>query len=416
VRLKLKAEKIYIERELETKIKKYLKRKEIIAIVGARQCGKTTLMKHIFNALTNAKFISFDDINVLEMFNHDTELFVRNYIEGTRFLFIDEFQYAKEGGKKLKYIYDNYSTKIIISGSSVAELSIQSIKYLVGRIFVFTLCPLSFGEFLRFKNDLLYNAAKGSRLSKVSIGMAARLYEEFLVFGGYPSVALSNEKEEKIEIIRNIYNTYILREIKEILQISEDEKLIKLIKALSLQAGGLANYNELSLITGFDYKELISHLGVLKKTYICLECRPYFRNKRKELVKAPKFYFLDNGFRNIAINNFQGTPDRTDLGALYENFASSEFFKMGLNLNYWRTKAGAEVDFIVEHKGKIIPVEVKSFLNSPKIGKSLMSFAADYKAESCFVLSKDYKHEMKAGNLKVSFLPIFLIFVIFKSE
>ena len=144
---------MYIERVLENKIKKYLKRKEIIAVIGARQCGKTTLMKHIFSSLKNSKFISFDDQKILQMFEQDIDFFIKSYVKGVDFLFIDEFQYSKEGGKKLKYIYDSHNTKIIISGSSAAELSIHSLKYLVGRIFIFTLFPLSFNEFLKYKNS-----------------------------------------------------------------------------------------------------------------------------------------------------------------------------------------------------------------------------------------------------------------------
>src|SRR3989344_5519483 len=291
---------MYIERDLEKKIKKYIKRKEIIAIVGSRQCGKTTLMKRIFENLKNAKFISFDNQKILEIFEKDIDFFIKNYIDGVDFLFIDEFQYANEGGKKLKYIYDNHNTKIILSGSSAAELSIHSIKYLVGRIFVFPLFPLSFDEFLSFKNNKLREILKRENiLSEQMINFVKKYYDEFVIFGGYPEVVLAEKNEEKIEILKNIYNTYLLREIREILQISDDFKFMKLTKALALQVGSEASYNELSLITSYSYSDIIKYIGILKKTYICIESRPFFSNKRKELVKMPKFFFLDNGFRNI---------------------------------------------------------------------------------------------------------------------
>ena len=143
---------MYIERILEEKIMRYLDKKEIIAIVGPRQCGKTTLMEHVFKKLREAKFISFEDREILELFVKDEKAFAELYVKNFNYLFIDEFQYAKEGGKKLKFIFDSYKTKIIISGSSASELSIQSIKYLVGRIFVFNLHPLSFKEFLQPEN------------------------------------------------------------------------------------------------------------------------------------------------------------------------------------------------------------------------------------------------------------------------
>jgi len=403
-------EKAYIERELEKKIKKYLNRREIIAIIGARQCGKTTLMNHIFKDLKNAKFISFDDKKILQIFEQDIELFMKNYVENTDFLFIDEFQYAKEGGKILKFIYDSNKIKIIISGSSAAELSVQSIKHLVGRIFVFALFPLSFNEFIKYKNKNIYETLiKKVKLSKIAKSILKSLYNEYVIFGGYPEVAIANEKEEKIEIIKNIYNTYLLREIREILQIGDEGRLMQLIRALALQLGGQANYHELSILTGFNYKELIKYVGILKKTFVCLESKPYFRNKRKELVKTPKFYFLDNGFRNIAIDNFQDFDKRTDKGQLNENFVASELSKKEFVLRYWRTKAGAEVDFVIEKENKLIPIEVKSVLRSPTYGKSLKNFMIDYKSEVGFVFSEDYEGDLTLKNIKFVFRPLFYV-------
>jgi len=401
---------MYIGRVLESKIKKYLKRKEIIAIVGARQCGKTTLMKKVFHEQKNARFISFDDQKILRAFNEDIDYFVKNFVEGSDFLFIDEFQCAKDGGKKLKYIYDSQNVKLFISGSSAAELSIQSLKYLVGRIFVLTLYPLSFEEFLKHKNAKLHDLVREQKkLSGLVVESINRLYEEFLVFGGYPAVVLAKGREEKIEILRNIYNTYLLREVREILQISQDAQLAKLVKALALQAGGEANYNELSTLTSFGYKDLTRFISVLIKTFVCLESRPFFSNKRKELVKSPKFFFLDSGFRNIVMDNFQEPQARLDRGALNENFVASEMSKMGFGLSYWRTKAGAEVDFVLELEGRIIPIEVKTLLKVPKYGKSFINFLDYYKPREGYVFSLNYFHDSELQGRKVYFRPVFLV-------
>ena len=141
---------MYIRRQLEEKINKYLHTREIVAVIGPRQSGKTTLLKHIYNNLKNAIFLDFEDRDILELFNEDIKSFIELYVKKYDYTFIDEFQYAKAGGEKLKYIYDNYKTKIIISGSSASELTIQSVKYLVGRIFIFNLYPCSFEEFLNY--------------------------------------------------------------------------------------------------------------------------------------------------------------------------------------------------------------------------------------------------------------------------
>ena len=104
---------MYVHRILETELKKYLKKKEILAVVGPRQSGKTTLLKQIFKDLDKALFLDFEDRETLELFNEDLKSFIELYVKPHQYLFIDEFQYAKEGGKNLKYIYDNYKTKQI---------------------------------------------------------------------------------------------------------------------------------------------------------------------------------------------------------------------------------------------------------------------------------------------------------------
>jgi len=401
---------MYIERFLEMQIRKYLDRKEIIAIVGARQCGKTTLMNHVYDDIKGKKqFITFEDRDILELFVKDVKGFIEKHVKNVDFLFIDEFQYAKEGGKQLKFIYDTQKTKIIISGSSATELSIQSIKYLVGRILVFQLSPLSFEEYLRFKNERLFGIYEKGNFSEPIIKEINEHYEEFAIYGGYPRVVLSKDNNEKEYILKNIYNTYFLKEIKEILQLSEDFKLSKLIKVLALQTGGLINYNELSSATGFDYHDLLKHINILKKTFICIESRPFFTNKKKELVKAPKLYFLDNGLRNFVIKNFQKSGDRPDLGSLNENFIASELAKSEIDLKYWRTKVGAEVDFVLEKNGEIIPVEVKSILNSPKITRSFRNFIELYKSKRGFILSRNYLHKKRINKTEIFFYPLFNI-------
>lgn len=399
----------YIERFLENKINKYLKNKEIIAVIGPRQCGKTTLIKHIFNKITSNKkslFISFEDREILQLFNEDIKSFIETHIKNIDYLFIDEFQYSKEGGKQLKYIYDNFNTKIIISGSSAPDLTFQSIKYLVGRIFVLNLYPLSFAEFLKYKNQKLFNLLKKDNLSNSVIELIKPYSNEFLLYGGYPKVVLSEEKEEKEEILKNIYNTYFLREIKEILQISEDFKLNNLVNLLALQVGSLINYNELSSSINMNHLELTKSINILKNTFIIIETQPFFKNKKKEIIKTPKIFFLDNGFRNIILKNFNDLSKRTDIGEINENFIASELLKKNIIPKYWRTKSKAEVDFIIEEKGNIIPIEVKSNLKIPKITRSFRAFLEDYKPPIAIIYSENLSKIKKIKNTKILFRPL----------
>jgi len=398
----------YIKRELEEEIKKYLKSKEILAIIGPRRCGKTTIAEEILSSQKGKiNKISFDDIKTLRLFEEDIDAFIEEHIKNYDIVFIDEVQYSKNSGQKLKYIYDNNWTKIIISGSSAAELSIQSVKYLVGRILIFNLYPFSFREFVRAKEKLLEKYLGEDTISKIILERLNKHLEEYVLYGGYPRVVLSESKEEKKKVLEGIFNTYLLKEIREILDLSDDYKLMNLMKALSLQIGNIINYDELSKLTGFSYLDLKKYLNILEKTFILKQVKPYFTNKRTEIVKAPKVYFFDLGFRNIIIDNFE--KERTDLGSIYENFVFSELTLMEAEPKYWNTKSNAEVDFILEKSGKLIPVEVKLNLNENKITKSFRSFLEKYFSPKGYFLSKSFLGEVKEKKSNIEFLPFVLI-------
>lgn len=396
----------YYKRNLETDIKKYLSAKEIIAIVGVRQCGKTTLMKKLASDLSDKSkinFISFDDVSILRLFEEDIKSFIQIHAEPYDYLFIDEIQYSPESGKKLKFIYDHYEIKIIISGSSAAEISIQSIKYLVGRIFTFTLFPFSFEEFLRVKNIKLLSVYNGGNYKQIIVEQLNDYLAEFLVYGGFPRVVTSSSFEEKQMVLKNILNTYLLREIRETFQLPENIKIMKLIKLLGFQIGNLINYNELSRQSEFKLDELKRILNILEKTFIISLVHPYYTNKRTELVKSQKIYFVDPGFRNICLESY--SENQNVKGESIEQFIYSEFQKKGLQLKYWRSKSQAEVDFILE-KEQLIPIEIKSALSSPKTSRSFHSFLSKYTCETSYILNEKIENSVKKENGQmIHFLP-----------
>lgn len=382
---------MYIIRELEHEIEKYLDKKEIIAIVGARQTGKTTLAEHILKKRRNVKKITFDDIKTKKLFEEDIDSFIKLHVKGYDYLFIDEIQYSQNSGQKLKYIYDTQNIKMIISGSSNSQVSINSLKYLVGRIFIFTLYPFSFKEFLSYKNSRLLDIKNhGKEIEKEY----NQLLKEFLVYGGYPRVVISETDEEKRMVLNNIYNTFLLREMKEIFSIKNSNKMVDLLKALALQTGNLINFNELSTITGISNIDLKNYIDILEQSFTIKLCRSFHTNKRTEIVKAKKVYFIDYGFRNICINSFENV----DLGCMYENLVFSEFLKKGRELKYWRTKSKAEVDFVLDEK---TPIEVKS---TPKTTRSFYSFIEKYKPGESYILSPARANKITENKTSIHFL------------
>jgi len=286
---------MYYKRDLELKIEKYLESPEIIAVFGPRQVGKTTLLKEIYGKVSNPLFLTFEEIEVKVLFEEDIKSFIALYIDPYEHIFIDEFQYAKMGGKHLKYIYDTSDKKIFISGSSAMELSINAIKYLAGRIFVFNLYSFSFGEFLRVKDENLHRLYEKADIN-ISLPISKKIgyyLDEYMTYGGYPRVILSKSSEEKKEVLKNLLSIYLLRDIKEIAKIADETKMYKLLKALSLQIGNVVVYSELSKLVGVNVVQLKEYLSVFEKAFLTKAFSPFFTNKQLEIVKNLEIFFFD---------------------------------------------------------------------------------------------------------------------------
>ena len=412
--MKNSRDKIYIPRILEGKILRLLDTPEIIAVFGARQVGKTTLMRHVFDTLSEPKvFLDFEDPELVSLFDEDVKAFARLHVEGRKYVFIDEFQHSSTGGKHLKFLYDHYPAKFLISGSSSLELAVKAASALVGRIFILELYPLSFQELLSYKAPQLFSLlqegiSRGGGLSRVLHSQFMDLLEEFALWGGYPRIATARDREEKAQILKGILSTYLLRDIKGFFRLATESGFQKLLKALALQIGSLVRYGELSQVSGLPYPALKKHLSILEETYVISLACPFFTNRRLEIVKNPKVYFQDLGIRNYMCRDFRSWEVRTDKGALIENFVASELLKKGIPLRFWRTKSGGEVDFVIQGNGEVIPVEVKSGVaNTP--GKSLGSFIKKYRPSKAYVFHSGGVSSLTVSDTKVWFWPLYAV-------
>ena len=414
---------MYIHRQLEKRIALFLKRKEAISIIGPRQAGKTTFLKFLEKEFKKnnkkVKFITFENLSDLDIFQNNIEDF-KSIIDDYDVVIIDEFQYAKEGGQKLKYLYDTTKIKFIISGSSSLELVFQTGKYMVGRIINFDLSPFSFREFLSFKDKELYKILNNKINQKKFLDFKIKngfgnainkrlseYLEKFVVYGGYPAVALSVKEEEKQKTLSGIVDNYLLKDIKSLLRLATDEELLRLAKFLAAQIGGMIKYEELSNVAGLSYKEVLKHLNILEKTFILNLIKPFFTNRRTELTKNPKNYFIDMGIRNFLLSDFRSIKIRNEQGLIMENYAYNMIKNLELfsDIKYWRTKSKAEVDFVVEKQGNIIPIEIKYF-SKETIARSFYSFIEKFQPKTAIIFTKDYLGEKKIKNTKVKFIPL----------
>jgi len=416
-------------RDIEANLLKWIERREAYAIKGPRQSGKTTLLKILEGSLTgkgiNTVFLNFEDPDVLEAFETNPKEYVKSFLtkEGKYCFLMDEYHYVKDPGKKLKLLYDTFENiKFIVTGSSSLELSGAMAKFLVGRVFSFELFPFSFHEFL---------AAKGPRLAKIyeeknkkikefllsgktEVGQDiflkefASSFNQYVIFGGYPAVIKAEDLETKRMILKNIYDTYISKDVVEFLKVTDALKYRHVVRALAVLIGNLINYNEICSTCQTYYKELKRIISILLETYIISMVQPFYRNPITELRKAPKVYFFDLGLRNYIIDNFNPLEKRPDSGALIENFVflslKNSFHEA--TVNYWRTIAKAEVDFVLRIKDEIIPIEVKyQSFKKPKVSRSLRSFIKSYKTKKALVFTKDFWSKKRLNDTSILFVP-----------
>ena len=340
---------IFIKRKIDTKIQEYLKLPEILAIVGPRQSGKTTYLEHLIGE-KGGRFISFEDVNTLNLFNNDIKKFIDTYLLDTDLLCIDEFQYAKAGGKNLKYIFDTYKgKKIIISGSSAIDITIHALKYLVGRVIVINFWPFDKDE---IKTVFPHFTEK-------------ELYGYYATYGGYPRVAIASNNEERKVLLKNIYNTYFLREVKDILGLVDEYKIQKLLTYLAQSVGSNLSYTKLSNVCELNQRDVRKYLEFMNKTFVVYLATPFFTNKLREIVKQPKAYFFDIGFLNHILSY------EVELGKKLEQVVAMELIKADLDIKYWRDKQNREMDFVVYKDNKIIAA-----IESKKGGKCTESFNA----------------------------------------
>lgn len=356
----------------------HVENKKITILVGPRQVGKTTLMKQLYEIFKNTyKCLFFDldipshylKVNTYESFINSLKL--EGYHDnGPLFVvFLDEFQRFPDMAIVLKNIADHHhNIKIYASGSSSLAIHASIQESLSGRKRIVYVYPLSFKEYLKFL-QYDYLVEKIENLFSISSDnlkqLLPELYPElnqFLIYGGYPEVALAKNEKEKGEVLASIFDLYVKKDLMDFLKIDKIRQVKTIIEFLSINNGQQINYNQISQIVGLDEKTVKNYIEILKETFIVFIQRPWFTNKNKELTKLPKIYFIDNGVRNFFINNFTKIELRPDAPFLFEGFIVSECIKKNIPsdaLKYWRTKNKQEVDLIIDYGINLKIIEIK---------------------------------------------------------
>jgi len=355
-----------IKRELSSIISGRLFEGKAIVVLGARQTGKTTLVKALLDELKpGSLFLNCDEPAVKILLEDVSTMRWRQIIGENKILVLDEAQRIKNIGIKVKLVTDQIpNVQLIITGSSSLELANEINEPLTGRKWEYFLYPVSWKEL-----SGRYNIAE--RMQEV---------EQRMIFGMYPELIMKPGRE--MDILNNLADSYLYKDLLAYKGIRRPDLLEQLLRALALQIGQEVSYNELGSLLQVDKNTIMTYIGLLEKAFIIFRLSPLSRNLRNEISSSRKIYFYDNGIRNALISNFNPLNIRTDTGALWENFMISERVKYNhyqrrfVNMYFWRTHDRKEIDLIEESGGRFDLFEFK--WNNPKKQKSFDFFRANY--------------------------------------
>ena len=360
-----------IARTLKDIIENKLDSGKAIIILGSRQTGKTSLLKSIFIGRDDVLFLNGDETDVRNIFENINTSRLKSIIGQHRYVVIDEAQRISDVGLKFKLITDQMPTvQLIASGSSAFELANKLNEPLTGRKWEYQLFPLSFSEMVNHHGWL----------------EESRMIPHRLLYGYYPDVV--NQPGSEKEVLKQLSDSFLYKDILLLDQVKRPESLVKLLQALAFQVGSQVSYSELSQVCSLDVKTIEKYITLLEQSYVIFRLGSLSRNLRSELKRSRKIYFYDNGIRNALIANFNQIENRTDIGALWENFLISERKKFNhysgrwSNSWFWRTIEQTEVDYVEEMDGKMIAYEFKwSSTAKWKVSKTFTNAYPDAEVE-----------------------------------
>lgn len=337
-----------IQRQLQPVIEALLGSKKAIVIMGARQVGKSTFLHEMFSGRNDVLWLNGDDLDVRELFVNMTSDRLKLFLGNNKVVVIDEAQRIADIGLRLKLITDQIpDVQVVATGSSSFQLASKINEPLTGRKREFQMFPLSFKEMAAHTNPLT----------------ETRLIPHRMVYGYYPEVVTSPGEER--EVLRELSSSYLYRDILQLDGLTKPDKLVALLQALARQIGDQISYREIGMLVGLDPKTVERYIDLLEKSFVVFRLGSYSRNLRNELKASKKIYFYDMGIRNAVIADFREVENRTDAGALWENFVVAERVKQisydrsFINMWFWRTQQQNEIDMIEEHDGKLTAVECK---------------------------------------------------------
>ncbi|MBR2525591.1 ATP-binding protein [bacterium] len=358
---------MYIQRTAENTVKNFSKQFKVILVTGARQVGKSTLLKHCDK---NRNYVSLDDLNERELAINEPKMFLENHKAP---LIIDEIQYAPQLLSYIKLAVDSSDKKgqYWLTGSQQFHLMKNISESLAGRVGIIDLMGLSLSEISEQPYQKPFNTK--SELNIKPKNFSIDNIFSIIYNGFYP--ALNNKEENDRNAFYSSYiRTYIERDIRDLTSISDEMKFLTFIRVLAARTGQVLKYSELAKEVGISQPTVKNWLSVLVSSNLVYLLPPYYKNISKRMTKMPKIYFLDTGLCSYLTG--WSSPEVIKKGAMngafFETFVVSEIIKSYLHngetpLIYWyRDTLQKEIDLLIEKNGKLYPIEIKLTTNPNK--------------------------------------------------
>ena len=326
-----------------------------LIIYGPRRAGKTTLLKsYLASCGLRYRLETGDDVRIRHLLGSGDLKQIAAFAEGFDLVAIDEAQQIPDIGMGLKMLVDHLpGMRVIATGSSSFDLAGAIGEPLTGRKRTITLFPISQMELKQRFN---------------SYDLRQRL-EEYLVYGSYPEIVMTEDRKGKIELLEELAGSYLLKDVLALERIRSSRTLLDLLKLVAFQVGSEVSLNELATQVKLDVKTVGRYLDILEKAFVLIRVGGFSRNLRSEVTSKAKYYFLDNGVRNAVIGQYNLLDSRNDISALWEHFVVSERLKKrsctGIygTFHFWRTYDGKEIDYVEERDGGLFGFECKWSVN-----------------------------------------------------
>jgi predicted AAA+ superfamily ATPase len=346
----------FIKRNIYPELQRHVKETPATVITGMRRVGKSTILKELLDKVpgNNKIYLDLERVENRQVFRQPTYDDMRLFLETRGInvvknctIALDEIQLLPEIVSVIKYWYDTYRVKFIVTGSSSFYLKNRFSESLAGRKKIFELNPLSFDEYLRFQGfeEATFRKFGFKKFFEGFYLQFKRQYIDYVHHGGFPEVSLMTKQKSKISMLQDILNAYIELDVKLLSDYSLNDELYKLIRLLAARVGSRMDVSKVSSVAGINRNKLTNYLNLFEQTYFMVKLSPFTKNVDKEISQQSKYYFTDSGLLNLV--------EKQQLGKLFENAVINQFKRLAEPVNFYQRKSGQEIDLIWREKEAI---------------------------------------------------------------